>query len=120
VKHLDMVSGIKTKDVVVGTGTIAKKGDSVTIRYDLTLNKGESIQLRQVVSFVVGKRCVIAGLEYGVQGMRVGGKRIIRVSPHLGYRDEGLDGLIPANAVLVFDVEMLEVQEHVANTDWSK
>jgi FKBP-type peptidyl-prolyl cis-trans isomerase len=52
--------------------------------------------------------------------MRVGGKRIIRVSPHLGYRDEGLDGLIPANAVLVFDVEMLEVQEHVANTDWSK
>jgi FKBP-type peptidyl-prolyl cis-trans isomerase len=112
-----MVSGIKTEDVVVGTGTVAKKGDFVAIRYDLSLNKGESVQTGQVVDFIVGKRRVIAGLEYGVQGMRVGGRRIIRVSPHLGYGDKGVSGLVPASAVLVFDVEMLEVQEQTPKTD---
>ena len=112
-----MISGIKIQNVVVGTGIIAKRGDSVTIRYDLRLNKGENVQAGQVVRFIVGKRWVIPGLEYGVEGMQVGGRRIIRVSPHLGYRNEGVPGLVPANAVLVFDVEMLEIQEQISNTD---
>ena len=106
-----MVSGIKIQDKVIGTGSVAEKGRSVTIRFDLALNKGEMIQERQMATFTIGKRSVVAGLEYGVQGMRVGGQRVIRVSPHLGYRDVGVPGVVPADAVLVFEVELLEVQE---------
>jgi FKBP-type peptidyl-prolyl cis-trans isomerase len=106
-----MISGVKTWDETVGTGDVAEKGDSVTIRYDLALNKGEKVQTGQVVTFVLGKRQVIPGLEHGVQGMRVGGRRVIRVSPHLAYREDGVPGIVPANAVLVFDVELLEVRQ---------
>lgn len=106
-----MVSGIKIQERVIGTGPVAETGRVVTIRYNLTLNKGEIIQEGQAVTFTIGKRRMIAGLEYGVQGMRVGGRRIIRVSPHLGYRDVGVPDAVPANAVLVFELELLEVQE---------
>jgi FKBP-type peptidyl-prolyl cis-trans isomerase len=63
------------------------------------------------VSFKVGERVVIAGLEYGVEGMRVGGRRRIRVPPRLGYRERGVAGKIPANALLFFDLELLDVQD---------
>jgi FKBP-type peptidyl-prolyl cis-trans isomerase len=54
---------------------------------------------------------VIAGLEYGIEGMRVGGRRRLRVPPHLGYRDKGMSGKIPPNALLFFEVELLEVRD---------
>jgi FKBP-type peptidyl-prolyl cis-trans isomerase len=53
---------------------------------------------------------VVAGLEYGVEGMRAGGKRRIRIGPHLAYRDKGVPDTIPANAVLEFRVSLLSVQ----------
>jgi FKBP-type peptidyl-prolyl cis-trans isomerase len=54
---------------------------------------------------------VIAGLEYGVEGMRVGGRRRFRAAPHLCYRDDGVASVIPSNALLVFAVELMEVRE---------
>ena len=59
------------------------------------------------VTFTLGKRTVIAGLEYGVEDMCVGGKRSLQVSPHLAYREAGVPGIIPANAKLRFEVELL-------------
>ncbi len=109
-----MTSGVKVKDIVVGDGRMAKRGDLVVIHYRLTLSHGDEIQNTHggsPMSICLGRRDVIAGLEYGLAGMRVGGRRTIRVSPHLGYREQGVAGVVPPNAVLIFDVELLEVHE---------
>lgn len=79
------------------------------VRYTLKLNRGEILQEDVPASFRIGERRVIAGLEYGVEGMRVGGHRLIRVGPHLGYRENGVPGVIPTDAVLEFDVLLLGV-----------
>jgi FKBP-type peptidyl-prolyl cis-trans isomerase len=94
-----------------GPGAIAERGRTVVVRYDGFLHRGEAFQTNQVVEFVMGKRRVIAGLEYGVEGMRVGGRRTFRVAPHLAYRDAGVSGVIPRNALLVFAVELLDVRD---------
>ena len=70
------MSGIKIQEKIIGNGSVAERGRSVTIRYSLALNKGEVLQEEQMATFTIGKRQVIAGLEYGVQGMRVGGRRL--------------------------------------------
>lgn len=105
-----MARGVEVDDDVIGNGRIAERGGSITIRYDLALNRGDVVQAGQVATFVLGKRTVIAGLEYGVQGMRVGGRRRLRISPHLGYGAAGVPGVVPPNAVLLFQVELLDVQ----------
>lgn len=97
-----------------GVGTAVQRGDTVTVRYSLTLNRGEVVQSDQSVTFVVGTRVMIAGLEYGLAGMRVGGRRQFRVSPHLAYRDVGVPGKIPPDAVLIFDVRLLSVENRSA------
>jgi peptidylprolyl isomerase len=102
-----MASGIKIEDVVVGAGPVAERGQAVSIRWRGTLNRGDEFG-RGKVSFVAGGRRVVIGLSRGVIGMRVGGVRRIRVSPHLGYRDRGAGG-VPANAVMVFEVELLGI-----------
>ena len=98
----------------MGEGEVAETGKIVTIHYRGFLNKGElfrsSYDDGQPISFRIGKREVVAGLEKGVVGMRVGGKRRIRVSPHLAYRDQPVTG-IPPNAVLIFEVELLAIQD---------
>ena len=70
----------------------------------------EAELVQQVRDGLLGRR-VIAGLEYGVEGMRAGGRRRIRVAPHLGYGDRGVPGVVPANALLTFDVQLLKVEE---------
>jgi peptidylprolyl isomerase len=79
----------------------------VTIRYNGYLNRGDIFQREVLCTFEIGAREVIAGLEYGVMGMRVGGRRKIHVPSHLAYRDQEMPG-IPPNAKLVFEVELLE------------
>lgn len=91
-------------------GRMARRGDTVTVRYQLFLNHGDLIQ-QQETTFKLGQRNVIAGLEYGVEGMLVGGTRRIRVGPHLAYREEGVPGTIPPHAVLIFDVKLLRVHD---------
>jgi FKBP-type peptidyl-prolyl cis-trans isomerase len=92
-----------------GDGAVALRGASVTVRYSGFLNRGERFQTDVVTTFAVGERNTIAGLSWGVEGMRVGGRRRLRVGPHLAYRDKGVPGLIPPNAKLVFEVELLTV-----------
>jgi len=101
--------GVKFEDLAVGDGAIASRGSVVEVSYDLYLNRGEQVQGNQRYSFRVGDRNVIAGLEYGVEGMRVGGQRRLRIAPHLAYRDQAIPGLIPANALLDMRITLLKV-----------
>jgi len=101
--------GIKVKDLSIGDGAVAERGCIVTIRYDGFLNRGAQFQAGEIATFLLGGRSVIPGLEYGVEGMRVGSHRRIRVSPHLAYQSTGVPGIVPGNAVLVFEIELLSV-----------
>lgn len=102
--------GVKYEDIRVGEGEKAAKGTEVEVRYDLKLNRGEKIQEQKEVTFRIGERLVIAGIEYGVEGMREGGVRRLRVGPHLAYRSEGVPGIVPQDALLEFQIELLRVQ----------
>lgn len=102
-------SGIKVISDEPGSATEAKRGDTVTVRRAIALSRGGVVLPDETTTFTIGRRHVIAGLEYGVEGMRVGGRRRFRVSPHLAYRDVGVEGTVPANAVLVFDVWLMEI-----------
>jgi len=101
--------GVEYEDIKVGDGPTAHRGAKVEVRYNLFLDRGELVQEQQHYSFRVGKRRVIPGLEYGVEGMRVGGERRLRVGPHLAYRDQAIPGVVPARAVLEFHVQLLRV-----------
>ncbi len=106
-------------DLVVGSGAEAVAGKTVTINYSLWIysdtaaeNKGQFIQTSvggQPFVFVVGGTGVIPGISQGVTGMKVGGKRKVIVPPELAYGASG-NGPIPANATLVFEIELLSVQ----------
>ncbi len=100
-----MANGIDIEDITSGEGPVAERGRVVSIRWRGTLNRGDPFGAGEV-SFRAGGRQVVAGLSCGVIGMRVGGVRRLRVSPHLGFRDQAVPG-VPANAVLVFEVELL-------------
>lgn len=102
---MKLASGIDIEDVVVGAGEVASCGSIVSIKWRGTLNKGDEFGGGES-TFRAGSREVVAGLSRGVVGMRVGGTRRIRVSPHLSYGDHAVPG-IPANAVLNFEVELL-------------
>jgi FKBP-type peptidyl-prolyl cis-trans isomerase FkpA len=106
-------SGLKYEDLKVGTGQKAKAGDTVTVHYTGWLKDGKkldsSLDRGQPFEFKLGAGWVIRGWDEGVQGMKVGGKRKLIVPPHLAYGQRGA-GLIPANAELTFDVELLKVQ----------
>ena len=107
-------AGLKVQEVTVGAGALAERGKLVTVSWRGTLNRGEEFG-GGTYSFQIGKRRVIAGLERGVVGMRVGGIRRLRVSPHLAYRDQQVPG-VPANAVLNIEVQLLDVTEPEAET----
>lgn len=100
-----MASGIDIEEVTVGDGPVAERGQVVSVRWRGTLNRGDPFGSGET-SFRAGGREVVAGLSRGVIGMRVGGVRRLRVSPHLGYRDQAVPG-VPANAVLNFEVELV-------------
>ena len=106
-----MLSGLRVTDIQIGTDTVAVavRGSRVTVRYSARLNRGDVVQADVVATFKVGERNTIAGLSFGVEGMRVGGRRRLRVAPNLAYRTAGVPGLIPPNAMLVFEVELIAV-----------
>lgn len=105
-----MRAGIKIDAESVGEGDLVKAGDRITIRLQVRLNRGDLVQDLSEYSFVLEKREVIAALEYGVEGMRVGGQRKFHAGPHLCYRDDGVADLIPPAAVLHFDVALLATE----------
>ena len=102
--------GVEYEDIKLGDGPSAERGTKVDVRFNLFLGQGRLVQENQEYSFRVGKRRVIPGLEYGVEGMRVGGERRLRVASHLAYRDQAIPGLVLATAVLEFHVTLLRVQ----------
>ncbi len=101
-------SGIKIVSDTPGTGAEIKKGDRLRVRYDVQLNRGDYLAKDQETMFTVGDREQVAGFRYGMEGMKVGGTRKFRASPHLCYRDLELER-IPKNAVLVFDIKNVDV-----------
>ncbi|MGZ8382495.1 MAG: FKBP-type peptidyl-prolyl cis-trans isomerase [Nitrospira sp.] len=107
-------SGLKYVDVSVGTGLEAVAGNLATVHYTGWLTNGtkfdSSVDRRDPFSFPIGSGKVIKGWDEGVAGMKVGGKRKLTIPPQLGYGARGAGGVIPPNATLVFDVELLEVK----------
>ena len=111
-------SGLQYTDTKVGTGVSPKRGQTATVHYTGWLyNNGikgqkfdSSVDRNEPFAFPVGMGQVIKGWDEGVSTMKVGGKRTLIIPPALGYGARGAGGVIPPNAVLMFDVELLGVK----------
>ena len=108
-------SGLKYTDEVVGTGPAPQSGQSVTVHYTGWLDQGgkqgtkfdSSRDRGQPFSFKIGAGQVIKGWDEGVATMKAGGRRTLVIPPELGYGARGAGGVIPPNATLIFDVELI-------------
>jgi peptidylprolyl isomerase len=104
----------ESKDLKVGAGPVAADGKTVTIHYVGTFEDGakfdSSVDRESPLSFELGKGQQIKGWDQGIKGMKVGGKRRLVIPPELGYGDKGVKGVIPPNATLFFEIELLGVQ----------
>jgi peptidylprolyl isomerase len=107
-------SGLQYIDVEVGTGDAPQSGQTVEVHYTGWLTDGtkfdSSLDRGQPFSFVVGVGRVIQGWDEGVASMKVGGKRRLIIPPELAYGEAGYPPVIPANAELIFDVELLAIK----------
>lgn len=107
-------SGLQYIDQVEGDGPSPSQGQTVVVHYTGTLTNGQvfdsSVERGKPFSFKIGVGQVIKGWDEGVGSMKVGGKRQLIIPPDLGYGSRGAGGVIPPNATLVFDVELLEVK----------
>jgi FKBP-type peptidyl-prolyl cis-trans isomerase len=112
-------SGVKVTDTKAGTGAEATPGQTVTVHYTGWLDSGggvkgfkfdSSLDRGQPFDFKLGAGQVIKGWDDGVAGMKVGGKRTLIIPPELGYGGNGAGNVIPPNATLIFDVELLGVK----------
>ena len=106
-------SGLIIEDIVEGSGETAAVGHTVSVHYTGWLTNGSkfdsSKDRNDPFDFPLGGRRVIAGWDEGVQGMKVGGTRKLTIPPELGYGKRGAGGVIPPDATLIFDVELLEI-----------
>lgn len=106
-------SGLQYWDITTGSGATAAPGSHVTVHYSGWLTDGtkfdSSVDRGQPFDFLLGAHQVIQGWDEGVAGMKVGGKRQLRIPPNLGYGARPI-GPIPANSTLIFDVELLAVK----------
>lgn len=106
-------SGLQYWEITAGTGAPAVSGKKVTVHYTGWLTDGKkfdsSVDRGQPFVFALGAGQVIKGWDEGVAGMKVGGKRQLKIPPELGYGARGAGGTIPPNATLIFDVELLDV-----------
>ena len=106
-------SGLIIEELSLGSGAEAVAGRPVSVHYTGWLTDGtkfdSSLDRDDPFTFVLAGRQVIAGWDEGVQGMKVGGSRKLTIPPQLGYGARGAGGVIPPNATLVFEVQLLEV-----------
>lgn len=106
-------TGLKYDDLVLGDGAVAETGQRVSVHYTGWLTDGRkfdsSVDRNDPFEFQLGQGMVIRGWDEGVAGMKVGGKRKLTIPPQLGYGARGAGGVIPPNATLVFEVELLAV-----------
>ncbi len=109
--EITTASGLVYEDTVVGEGAEAKAGQQVSVHYTGWLTNGSkfdsSKDRNDPFEFSLGMRQVIGGWDEGVQGMKIGGTRKLTIPPQLGYGARGAGGVIPPNATLVFEVELL-------------
>ena len=107
-------SGLQYEEVRVGTGATARSGQDVVVHYTGWLTDGRKFDSSrdrgEPFAFPLGAGQVIAGWDEGVAGMQVGGLRMLTIPPRLGYGEFGAGGVIPPNATLMFDVELLAVK----------
>ena len=111
-------SGLEYRDLRVGSGPAAHPGATAVIHFVGWLSdngqRGKEIynsrQERQPVSFVIGTEKVMQGWNQGVTGMQPGGRRMLRIPPELGYGAKAVDGIVPANAHLIFIIELLDLR----------
>jgi FKBP-type peptidyl-prolyl cis-trans isomerase len=112
--EITTASGLKYVDIVVGSGESPKPGQTVTVHYTGTLEDGtkfdSSVDRGQPFDFPIGVGRVIKGWDEGVMTMKIGGKRRLIIPSALGYGARGAGGVIPPNATLIFEVELLGVQ----------
>ena len=108
------MSDLKIEDLEVGTGAEAQAGQMVTVHYTGWLTDGQkfdsSKDRNDLFVFPLGQGMVIKGWDQGVVGMKVGGKRKLTIPAELGYGARGAGGVIPPNATLVFEVELLDTK----------
>ncbi len=117
-KPMTTASGLQIIDIKEGTGATPKQGQTCVMHYTGWLyengQKGKkfdsSVDRNEPFEFPIGMRRVIAGWDEGVASMKVGGKRTLIIPPQLGYGARGAGGVIPPNATLMFDVEVLAVK----------
>ena len=111
---MEQPNGLKIEDIVVGTGAEAATGSTVSVHYVGTLLNGtkfdSSLDRGEPFSFTIGQRKVIQGWEQGIPGMKVGGKRKLTIPSELAYGDRAMGNVIPANSILVFEVDLLDVK----------
>jgi FKBP-type peptidyl-prolyl cis-trans isomerase len=104
-------SGLQYWDIKLGLGPVAKAGDKVKVHYTGWLTTGKkfdsSVGTNQPFEFTLGQGEVIKGWDEGVAGMKVGGKRQLRIPPELAYGEDGHPPQIPHNATLIFDVQLV-------------
>ena len=127
------LSGLKLLEEQEGQGVPANKGDRVVFNSRLFLNKGDEVRLNETQAqyipkemlrviegvtlidhtIVLGRREAMAGVEHALLGMKAGGYRKVRISPHLAYRDKGIPDLIPPNAVLIVELWVRAIINHL-------
>lgn len=122
-------SGLEVIEDHAGSGKAAERGDRITYNVRIFLNRGDEVPLNETQAqhlpphlirhegsqvlidhtIVLGSREAVAGIEKALFGMQAGGQRKVRIGPHLAYREKGIPGLIPPNAVLIVEIWMREV-----------
>lgn len=106
-------SGLIIEDLVVGEGAEAGAGQNISVHYTGWLTNGTKFDSSKdrddPFEFDLGGRSVIAGWDEGVQGMKIGGTRKLTIPPQLGYGARGAGGVIPPNATLVFEIDLLGI-----------
>ena len=117
-KTIELASGLKYTDTKIGTGDEAKAGYLVSVQYTgwLWKNGAKGAQFDssrtagKPITFKLGAQQVIPGWDQGISGMKVGGQRTLLIPPELGYGAKGAGGVIPPNATLYFEVELVSVR----------
>ena len=110
------IQGMKVEILKQGTGEGAKAGDNIVVNYTGTLIDGTKFDSslnpgREPFPYTLGQNRVIQGWELGLLGMKVGEKRRLTIPPELGYGAQGAAGVIPPNATLIFDIDMLSINK---------
>jgi peptidylprolyl isomerase len=112
--QITTTSGLKYVEIAEGTGDTPVKGQTVSVHYTGTLESGKkfdsSRDRNQAFEFQIGEGQVIKGWDEGLSTMKVGGRRKLIIPADLGYGARGAGGVIPPNAILIFDVELLKIK----------